>query len=87
MRWWLRKGCARGKEKKALCENNFKFATAVDLSKCLNRMKSPILTYTCASISELPSDIGTKIQTPLQFDEYHGSMECIRILNAVFWGK
>ena len=38
-------------------ENNFIFATAVDLSKCLKIIKFSISLYTCAPNSELPSNI------------------------------
>ena len=38
---------------------HFKFATAVDLSKCFTQTKLPILLYTCAPSSELPSNIGS----------------------------
>ena len=43
--------------KKGILKNNFKFSTDVDLSKCLKQIKLPILLYTCAPFSELPSNI------------------------------
>ena len=45
---------------------NFKFATTVNSNKCLKQIKLPILLFECASISELPSDLGTRIM-PLMF--------------------
>ena len=33
--------------------------TAVDVDKCLKQIKLPILRHTCASYSELPSNIST----------------------------
>ena len=38
----------------------FKFATTVDVNKCLTQIKLPISLYKCAPISKLPSHISTK---------------------------
>ena len=57
------------KGKQVCFENDFKFANPVDLNKCLKQTKLPILLYTCAHISELPSNISTMSEgnTPVRF--------------------
>ena len=48
---------------------DLKFETAVDLNKCLKQIKLPISTYSCAPISELPSDKSTMGYTPHEHTE------------------
>ena len=45
--------------KRVFCENNARFAVVVDLNKCLNQIKLPILLDTCAPFPELPLNIST----------------------------
>ena len=48
----------RASERNKVCfENNLIFATALDLNKCLEQIKSPRLLHTCAPTSELPFNI------------------------------
>ena len=42
--------------------NNFKFNTAVVLTKCLALVRSQNSLYACASISVLPSNISTMVR-------------------------
>ena len=46
-------------------ENNFKFATASDLNKCLDQVKLPISLNTCTPMTELPTSISTVIAVGL----------------------
>ena len=41
----------------------FKFATAVDKTKCLEQIKLPISIHACATISDLPPHTGTMVST------------------------
>ena len=43
-------------------ENVFKFETVVELKKCLKQIKLPILPYTCAPDSEIPTNIHTMVR-------------------------
>ena len=43
----------------------FEFSTALDLNKCLQQIKLPILLYMGASISKLPANIITMKKTDL----------------------
>ena len=58
IRWQLKTHFARVK-KDFIEEQKIKFATAVDLTKCFQQITLPILIYTCAANSKLPSDIST----------------------------
>ena len=61
IRWYLRIRCANIKKDRVFFENNFKFATTVDLNKCLIQIKLPNSLYISTSISVLPSDIITMV--------------------------
>ena len=42
-----------------LALENVKFATVLDLNKCLNHINLPILVHTCALFFELPFNMST----------------------------
>ena len=48
-------------KKKFYSEMIIKLAPALYLNKCLKHVKLPILLYTCAPFSELPSNISTMV--------------------------
>ena len=50
-------------------EINFRFATNLDLSKCLKQIKLPISLHARTPISELPSDISTPGERQLRVPE------------------
>ena len=51
--------------RKIYSEDKFEFSTALDLNKCLQQIKLPILLYMGASISKLPANIITMKKTDL----------------------
>ena len=80
--WYLYKMVTQNKmrthkRKKIFSENKIQFVTALDLIKGLKNVKQQRLLFTCAPISELPSNQST------MFYSHHPALQFVLILKKI----